>query len=62
MMPEGLEKDLNPQDLGQRDRLSARLGAPRKTFMANNPQLVKPTTDGTLQLYPTTAKSTARRS
>jgi hypothetical protein len=31
-------------------------GAPRKTFGANHPRLVTPTSDGTLQLYPTTCE------
>ncbi len=52
MMPEGLEKDLNQQDLCNVIAYLRSSGAPRKKFGANNPQLVKPTTDGTLQLYP----------
>jgi putative membrane-bound dehydrogenase-like protein len=53
MMPEGLEKDLNEQDLANVIAFLRGSGAPRKKFEANNPQLVKPTTDGTLQLYAT---------
>ena len=53
MMPEGLEKDLNQQDLCNVIAYLRSSGALRKKFVANNPQLVKPTTDGTLQLYPT---------
>jgi putative membrane-bound dehydrogenase-like protein len=53
LMPEGLEKDLGPQDLANVIAYLRGSGAPRKTFHANHPQLIKPTTDGTLQLYPT---------
>ncbi|MBI3839830.1 MAG: c-type cytochrome [Planctomycetia bacterium] len=53
LMPEGLEKDLSQQDLANVIAFLRGSGAPRKTFEANNPQLVKPTTDGTLQLYAT---------
>jgi putative heme-binding domain-containing protein len=52
LMPEGLEKDLSPQDLANVIAHVRGSGAPRKVFEANRPQLVKPTTDGTLQLYP----------
>jgi putative heme-binding domain-containing protein len=53
LMPEGLEKDLGPQDLANVIAFLRGSGAPRKRFEANDPQLVKPTTDGTLQLYAT---------
>jgi putative heme-binding domain-containing protein len=53
LMPEGLEKDLGPQDLANVIAYVRGSGAPRKKFPANDPQLVKPTTDGTLQLYAT---------
>jgi putative heme-binding domain-containing protein len=53
LMPEGLEKDLSPQDLANVIAYLRGSGAPRKVFEANSPQLVTPTTDGTLQLYPT---------
>jgi putative membrane-bound dehydrogenase-like protein len=56
MMPEGLEKDLNQDDLANLIAFLRGAGAPRKRFDANHPQLVKPTTDGTLQLYPTTCE------
>ena len=56
LMPEGLEKDLGPQDLANVIAYLRGSGAPRKTFVANHPRLVKPTTDGTLQLYPTTCE------
>jgi putative heme-binding domain-containing protein len=53
LMPEGLEKDLSQQDLANVIAFLRGSGAPRKTFEANRPALVKPTTDGTLQLYAT---------
>jgi putative membrane-bound dehydrogenase-like protein len=53
LMPEGLEKDLGPQDLANVIAFLRGSGAPRKKFEANDPRLVKPTTDGTLQLYAT---------
>jgi hypothetical protein len=56
MMPEGLEKDLSPDDLANVIAFVRGSGAPRKRFGANHPQLVTPTTDGTLQLYPTTCE------
>jgi hypothetical protein len=52
-MPEGLEKDMSPQDLANVIAHVRGSGAPRKVFEANQPRLVTPTTDGTLQLYPT---------
>ena len=56
LMPEGMEKDLNAQDLADVIAFLRGSGAPRKTFVANSPQLIKPTTDGTVQLYPTTCE------
>ncbi|REK11422.1 MAG: dehydrogenase [Planctomycetota bacterium] len=56
LMPEGLEKDLSPADLANVIAYLRGSGAPRKEFYANHPQLVTPTTDGTLQLYPTTCE------
>jgi len=53
LMPEGLEKDMSPQDLANVIAHVRGSGAPRKVFEANQPRLVTPTTDGTLQLYPT---------
>src|SRR5262249_50935039 len=53
LMPEGLEKDLSPADLANVIAYLRGSGAPRKKFPANHPQLVRPTTDGTLQLYAT---------
>ncbi len=53
LMPEGLEKDMTPQDLANVIAHVRGSGAPRKVFEANQPRLVTPTTDGTLQLYPT---------
>jgi hypothetical protein len=51
-MPEGLEKELKPQDLAD---LSAHLRAAgpapqRRVFAGNKPELVKPAADGSLQL------------
>lgn len=56
LMPEGLEKDLSPQDLANVIAYLRGSGAPRKVFEANSPRLVTPTTDGTLQLYPTSCE------
>ncbi|MEX0678781.1 MAG: PVC-type heme-binding CxxCH protein [Pirellulales bacterium] len=53
LMPEGLEKDLSQHDLANVIAYLRGSGAPRKVFEANSPQLLTPTTDGTLQLYPT---------
>ncbi len=55
-MPEGLEKDLKPQDLADVIAYLRGSGAPRKVFPANHPRLVLPTTEGTLQLYPTSCE------
>ena len=56
LMPEGLEKDLGPQDLANVIAYLRSSGAPRKTFVANHPRLVKPTADGSLQLYATSCE------
>ena len=56
LMPEGLEKDITPADMANVIAYLRGSGAPRKTFYANHPRLVTPTTDGTLQLYPTTCE------
>lgn len=53
VMPEGMEKDMNEADLANVIAYLRSSGAPRKKFIANNPSLVTPTTDGTLQLYAT---------
>ena len=53
LMPEGLEKDVTPQQMADVIAYLRGSGAPRKTFEANHPLLVTPTVDGTLQLYPT---------
>ena len=53
LMPEGMEKDLSQQDLANVIAYLRGSGALRKVFEANHPRLVTPTTDGTLQLYPT---------
>jgi putative heme-binding domain-containing protein len=55
VMPEGLEKDLKPQDLA--DLLAfirAEIPLPqRRTFEGNNPALIRPAADGSLQLLAT---------
>jgi hypothetical protein len=56
LMPEGLERDLSVSDLANVITYLRGSGAPRKVFHANHPRLVTPTTDGTLQLYPTTCE------
>jgi putative membrane-bound dehydrogenase-like protein len=54
LMPEGLEKDLKPQDIADLiAHIRAGLPAPRrKTFFGNNPELVKQLGDGSLRLLP----------
>jgi putative membrane-bound dehydrogenase-like protein len=54
LMPEGLEKDLKPQDLADLiAHIRSGLPAPkRKIFRGNNPELVKQLGDGTLRLTP----------
>jgi putative membrane-bound dehydrogenase-like protein len=56
LMPEGLEKDVTPQDMANVIAYLRGSGAPRKTFGANSPRLVTPTAEGVLQLYPTTCE------
>lgn len=55
LMPEGMEKELQPQDLA--DVIAfIRVDVPppqRKTFEGNKPELVTPLGDGTIRLYPT---------
>jgi putative membrane-bound dehydrogenase-like protein len=55
LMPEGLEKELQPQDIA--DVIAfIRADVPpaqRKTFEGNKPELVTPLGDGTIRLYPT---------
>jgi putative heme-binding domain-containing protein len=55
LMPEGLEKELQPQDLADLIAfIRADVPPPqRKTFEGNKPELVTPLGDGTLRLYPT---------
>jgi putative heme-binding domain-containing protein len=53
LMPEGLEKDVSPEDMANLIAYLSGSGAPRKAFPANSPQLVTPTAEGILQLYPT---------
>jgi putative membrane-bound dehydrogenase-like protein len=56
VMPEGLEKDLKPQDMA--DLIAfIQAGTPvakRKVFEGNQPELVRPESDGNLWLLPTT--------
>jgi putative membrane-bound dehydrogenase-like protein len=58
LMPEGLEKDLKPQDLAD---LIAYIRAggqrpPRRVFDGNRPALVRPEADGSLRLLPTSGE------
>jgi putative heme-binding domain-containing protein len=57
-MPDGLEKDLKPQDMA--DVFEFLRGATpqlkRKTFDGNKPELVRPAPDGSLTLKPATAE------
>jgi putative membrane-bound dehydrogenase-like protein len=57
-MPEGLEKDLKPQDVA--DVIAhLRVGVPaaaRKTFEGNKPEVIRPDKDGTLRLSATTCE------
>src|SRR5207245_160755 len=55
LMPEGLEKELQPQDLADLIAfIRADVPPPqRKTFEGNKPELVTPLGDGTIRLYPT---------
>ena len=54
-MPEGLEKELQPQDIADIIAfIRADVPAPqRKTLEGNKPELVTPLGDGTIRLYPT---------
>jgi hypothetical protein len=58
LMPEGLEKELQPQDIA--DLIAfIRADVPpaqRKTFEGNKPELVTPLGDGTIRLYPTSCE------
>jgi putative heme-binding domain-containing protein len=58
VMPEGLEKDLKPQDVA--DLIAfIQAGVPvakRKVFQGNQPELVRPESDGNLWLLPTTCE------
>ena len=49
-MPEGLEKDLSPQDLADVIAFVASAGAGRKQFEGNTPMLVEANEDSSLQL------------
>ena len=52
-MPEGLEKDLPPQDLADVIAFVASEGSPRKKFAGNQPRVVTRETDGTIRLEAT---------
>src|SRR5439155_20467955 len=58
VMPEGLEKDLKPQDIADLIAfIQTGIPAPRrKVFEGNQPQLVGPETDGNLWLLPSTCE------
>jgi putative heme-binding domain-containing protein len=55
LMPEGLEKELQPQDIADLIAfIRADVPPPqRKTFEGNKPELVTPLGDATIRLYPT---------
>jgi putative membrane-bound dehydrogenase-like protein len=57
-MPDGLEKDLKPQDLADVFEFLRGTTPPlkRKTFDGNKPELVRPASDGSLGLKPATAE------
>jgi putative membrane-bound dehydrogenase-like protein len=50
LMPEGLEKDLKPQDLADIMAYVASTGPSRKVFEGNKPAIVNVSQDGTLEL------------
>ena len=57
LMPEGLEKDLKPQDLADVFALLAASGPRRKTFAGNRPEVVEPEAlRGEYYLLPETAE------
>ena len=55
LMPEGLEKEVQPQDLADLIAFIRAdvVPAQRKSFEGNKPELVTPLGDGTIRLYPT---------
>lgn len=55
LMPEGLEKDLNPQDLADVMAFVQQSGSPSKQFPGNSPVTVRPGDDGTVTLPATAA-------
>jgi putative heme-binding domain-containing protein len=50
LMPDGIEKDLTPQDLADVISYLNQHGPPRRVFPGNEPQVVKPSVDGSLHL------------
>jgi len=55
-MPEGLEKDLPPQDLADVIAFVSSAGPPPKRFPGNQPQLIAPEKNGTLRLSATSCE------
>ena len=56
LMPEGLEKDLSPQDANDLISYLRRHAAPPKQFAGNQPAVVKPEDDGAIKLLATNAR------
>ena len=56
LMPEGMEKDLPPQAVSDLVAFLSTQGPPRKTFAGNQPEIIKPTYDGSLRLLATNAE------
>jgi len=56
LMPEGLEKDLSPQDVADVIAYLATTGPPSKSFPGNKPKQVRAAGDGSLTLRAATAK------
>ncbi len=50
LMPEGLEREVHPDDFADLARFLAELGPPRKEFRGNQPTLVKASEDGRVLL------------
>ena len=55
-MPEGLEKDLPPQDLADVIAFVSSAGPPPKRFPGNQPELIAPEKNGTLRLSATSCE------
>ncbi len=50
LMPEGQEKEISPTDMGHLIAYLEKLAPSAKKFVGNNPEIVKPAADGTLEL------------